>query len=144
MGVIMQKSGMQEALAMLIEELGECVQDAGKYLRHGPIATDDQPGGDGRTYDNVAALDKELLDVNVVALLCAHVGVLGRPQNLPIWIGRSFLSDCRVRDILLKRFQRIHDPELKEYCAELIHVAEESISNWAARNIPASTGKEQA
>ncbi len=126
---------------MLVEELGECVQDAGKYLRHGPIATDDQPGGDGRTYDNVAALEKELLDVNAIVLLCCHVGVLGRPQNLAVRIGRSFLSDSRLYDILAKRHQRIHDAELKAECAVLLGIIGESMNNWAARNIAASTGK---
>lgn len=124
----MKIEGQKEALAMLVEELGETVQAVGKYLRHGPVATDNHPEGEGRTYDNAAALGQELWDVQAVVLLAQSVGILA--VYPAVFTGRSYSADVILREKLLKRLPRIHDEELRSSCGRLLVQLKLDIDMW--------------
>lgn len=63
----------KEALAIMVEEQGEWLQAYGKMLRFGPYPYD---GITGETYDNVADMRQETVDVMAAVALLVFTGAL--------------------------------------------------------------------
>lgn len=89
-----------EALAILVEEMGEALADVGKMLRHGKTARDGHGQMAVLFYDNKSAVQKELIDVMAAIMLCEHVGLF-RLHDSP-------LATVLLENKIKKLAQRFH------------------------------------
>jgi NTP pyrophosphatase (non-canonical NTP hydrolase) len=92
-----------ELLEMLAEESAEVVQACTKALRHGLLVQPEFKCAEGRGYDNLVALKKEVLDVFAV------LNILREEHSLDL-----FASTGEIRAAMGRKLQYTHHQERRQ------------------------------